>query len=175
MKKLFSTLAILSASFGIATADGYNPKNPAPPQGECTAFDPGFEFSAYVGVAIPNGEGDDEWGGGIGVAYFFTENIGADFNWAPYAYDSTAHFFTGDIAIRWPVKTSCLAPYIVGGGGFVYTDEDSSEAVWRLGGGVDFRPAAFGNVGMFVDGTYNWLDGDFEDATIIRFGLRFPF
>jgi len=164
-----------SASFSIATAeDYYNAKNPAPPSGaECTAFDPGFEFSAYLGASIPTGEGDNTWGGGLGVAYFFTENIGADFNWAPFDYEPTTHFFTADLALRWPVKTSCFAPYVIGGGGFVSNGD--SEGVWRIGAGVDFRPAALGDIGIFFDATYNWMDGIYDDTTILRLGLRFPF
>ena len=174
MKKLLSILAVLSVSFGIATAENYNAKNPAPPLGaECTAFDPGFELSAYVGLSLPNGVGDTAWGGGIGVAYFFTENIGADFNWAGFDNDLTGHLFTADLALRWPMKTSCFAPYVIGGGGFI-TDGDA-EPVWRLGGGIDFRPAALGNIGIFADGTYNWIGGDYSDSTIIRLGLRLPF
>jgi len=175
MKKLLSTLAILSASFGLATAEDYSAKNPAPPlAAECTAFDPGFELSAYVGLSLPNGVGDDNWGGGIGVAYFFTENIGADFNWAVFDYNDAVSFVTADMVLRFPVKTACLAPYVIGGGGLV-TDGNASVDVWRLGGGVDFRPAFLGNIGIFADGTYNWIGGSYTDSTIVRLGLRLPF
>ena len=175
MKKLLSTLAILSASFSLATAEDYNAKNPAPPHSAvCTAFDPGFELSAYVALQSASGAEEEDWGGGIGVAYFFTESIGADFNWAPFDLDdTTAHFFTLDLALRFPVKTSCLAPYIIGGGGFVTSGD--AEPVWRLGGGIDFRPAALGNIGIFADGIYHWIGGPYEDSTIIRLGLRLPF
>lgn len=174
MKKLLSTLAILTASFSLATAGDYSAKAPvAPIAPECTAFDPGFELSAYIGGAFATGGGDDVLGGGLGIAYFFTENIGLDLNYAPYAYDSVVHNITLDAIIRFPIKSACLAPYIIGGGGVV--TNGSTESVWRLGAGVDFRPEALGNIGIFADGTYNWIDGAHPDATIVRIGMRLPF
>ena len=176
MKKLLSTLTILSASFGLATAEDFSAKNPAPPLvAECTAFDPGFEFSAYVGASFATGEAEDNWGGGISVAYFYTENIGTDFSWQMFDYDKTAHFLTADMVIRFPMKTACFAPYIIGGGGFATAQAEDNAWLWRLGGGVDFRPAALGDIGIFADGVYNFLEGDYVDATFVRVGLRFPF
>ena len=173
MKKLLSTLAILSASFGLATAGDYSAKAPvAPVAPECTAFDPGFELSGYIAGSLPSG-GEDELGGGMGIAYFFTENIGLDLNYAVFNYDSALHFVTTDAVLRFPLKSVCIAPYILGGAGVV-TNGDT-EATWRLGGGVDFRPEALGNLGIFADGVYNWIDGDHSDATIVRLGLRLPF
>ncbi len=174
MKKLLSTLAILTASFSLATAGDYSAKAPvAPAPVGCTAYDPGFELSAYIAGELPSG-GDDALGGGIGIAYFFTENIGIDVNYAAFDSDpSTHHFVTGDLVLRFPVKSACLAPYIIGGGGIASNNDN--EAVWRLGGGIDFRPEALGNIGIFADGTYNWIAGDIADATVVRIGLRLPF
>ena len=173
MKKILSTLAILSASFGLATAEDYSAKNPAPPLSDSSAFDPGFELSGYLaGSFVGNGVGD-EWGGGIGVAYFFTENIGADFNWAGFNYDSTVSYWTIDMALRVPMQSNTLAPYFIGGGGWV--SGHGTENLWRVGGGIDYRPAALGNIGIFADGTYNWIGGDYDNSTIVRLGFRLPF
>jgi len=174
MKKLLSTLAILSVSFGLSTAEDHNAKNPAPPMGG-SAFDPGFELSGYIAGSLPSG-GEDELGGGIGVAYFFTENIGADFNWAGFAYDDAMSLWTADLALRIPVRSNTLAPYFIGGGGWVSgMGTDTTGGLWRIGGGLDFRPDALGNIGIFADGTYNWLSGSYPDITVIRVGFRLPF
>lgn len=175
MKKLLSTLTILTASFSLATAGDYSAKAPiAPAPVGCTAFDPGFEMSAYVAGSLPNGNGEDVIGGGIGFAYFFTENIGLDVNYAAFDTESTSHFVTADMVLRFPIKSVCLAPYLIGGAGI--RTNGSSEAVWRLGGGVDFRPAMLGNIGLFADGTYNWINGSvYSDTTIVRVGMRLPF
>ena len=173
MKKLLSTLAILTASFSLATAGDYSAKAPvAPAPVGCTAYDPGFELSAYIAGELPSG-GDDALGGGIGIAYFFTENIGLDVNYAVFDSGPVHHFVTGDLVLRFPIKSACIAPYILGGGGVLANS--SNESVWRIGGGIDIRPAALGNIGLFADGTYNWIGGDISDTTIVRLGVRLPF
>jgi len=175
MKKLLSTLAILTASFGIATAEDYSAKNPAPPMGGGSAFDPGFELSGYLAGSFADG-GDDEMGGGVGVAYFFTENIGTDFNWAGFAYDDTMSLWTIDLALRMPTNGNTLAPYFIGGGGWVSgANAGSTEGLWRVGGGLDYRPDSLGNIGIFADGTYNWTGGNYPDVAVIRLGFRLPF
>ncbi len=173
MKKLLSTLAILTASFSLATAGDYSAKAPvAPIAPECTAFDPGFELSAYIAGSL--GGDEDVLGGGIGIAYFFTENIGIDTNYAAFDNESTAHFITADMILRFPIKSACVAPYLIGGAGV--RANSSTEAVWRLGAGIDIRPEALGNIGLFADGTYNWINGNtYQDMTIVRLGIRLPF
>ncbi len=173
MKKLLSTLAILTASISLATAGDYSAKAPvAPIAPECTAFDPGFELSTYIAGSL--GGDDDVIGGGIGIAYFFTENIGLDTNYSVFDNDSAAHFITADMVLRFPMKSACIAPYLIGGGGI--RTNSTTEGVWRLGGGIDFRPEALGNIGIFADGTYNWINGGaYQDVTIVRLGVRLPF
>ena len=174
MKKLLLSFTILTATFSLATGGDYNTKNPLPPASQtCTAFDSGFELSAYVAASLANEGSDDYMGGGIGIAYFLTENIGVDLNYAPFNYESVVHFSTVDLALRFPMESVCLAPYIIGGGGVV--TDGSTKGVWRIGGGIDFRPEALGNIGIFADGTYNWIDGTYPDTTIVRLGLRLYF
>jgi len=173
MKKLLSTLAILTASISLATAGDYSAKAPVAPMApECTAFDPGFELSAYIAGSL--GGNEDVLGGGLGIAYFFTENIGLDANYAAFDNDSVAHFVTADMILRFPIKSACIAPYLIGGVGARINS--ATETVWRLGAGIDIRPKALGNVGIFADGTYNWIDGStYENTTIVRLGIRLPF
>ncbi|MCF6311220.1 MAG: porin family protein [Verrucomicrobiales bacterium] len=175
MKKLLSTLAILTASFSLATAGDYSAKAPVAPApvAGCTAFDPGFEMSAYLAGELPSG-GSDAIGAGIGFAYFFTENIGIDTNYAAFNSDPAVHhFITADLVLRFPIKSACIAPYVFGGGGVVANS--STETLWRIGAGVDYRPAALGNIGLFADGSYNWIGGNISDTTIVRLGVRLPF
>jgi len=172
MKKLLSTLTVLSLSLGIAAAGGYGKntidKGVVPASG-CDDFGTGFEFSGFVAGAFPD-SGDGEIGGGASIGYFFTENVGLETSYTVAAFESTEHIITANLVYRLPIKEVCIAPYVLLGGGLL--TNSSTDGLWDLGAGLDFR--GFGNIGIFVDGTYNWVDGD-RDFTLVRGGIRIPF
>lgn len=175
MKKLLTTLAVLTASFSFAVAGGgkapvYDAKVPLPDPG-CDCYGTGFEFSGFGGALIPD-DGDSAGGGGIGLAYFFTENIGVDVSYGVYATDpSEEHIVVANLVYRLVNRDACIAPYFLIGGGLL--TNSNTDGLWDIGGGIDFRfPDSC--LGVFVDATYNWVDGD-RDFTLIRGGVRIPF
>ena len=180
MKKLLSTIVLLAVSAGLATAGDYYSKAPvskAPivvPPPVCACFDPGVELSLFGSGILPDSNGNDELGGGIGLGVFFTENIGVNTSYNAHAYDSTLHTVTADLVFRMPIHELCIAPYVFVGGGLA--TNGSTDGLWRIGGGVDIRMQSMGCVGLFVDGAYNWIDSDDHgDGTIVRVGIKVPF
>jgi hypothetical protein len=84
-------------------------------------------FGQYTVGEGPSNAGpirDHGWGGGIGINYFFTRNIGLgiDAAWL-YANDrhfhdgdddngkTTIHNFSGSLIARFPIDEKCLAPF----------------------------------------------------------------
>ena len=115
------------------------------------------------------GDKGDFWGGGLGVNYFFTRNIGIgadsyleEWKW-PYRVN-------GSLILRLPIDKLRLAPYGFGGGGreFKYATQWTGHA----GGGLEFR---FNHhAGIFGDGRRVFPDRT-KDYTLVRFGVRLAF
>lgn len=176
MKKLIYSLAITAVFAGLGTAGDSKapvaPKVPLPPLG-CACFDGGFEFSAFGSGILFNGYGDDALGGGVALGYFLTENIGIEASYSVHATDpSEEHLITANAVFRLPIKSACIAPYLLAGGGLI-TNSDTN-GLFDLGAGIDIRLEALGCLGIFADATYNWVD-DATDFTLIRIGARIPF
>ena len=170
MKKVLAALTFMAFLMGVIRAGDPVTKDPvtmAPQDPLC--FAPGFEFGAYAAGSLPS-NGSDELGGGISMAYYFTENIGFDLSYAVFPYDSEVHAVTADLALRAPAN--CISPYVLMGGGLI--SSDSNDGLYRLGGGLDVRFQNMGNLGLFADGVYNWVEGD-NNFTIARLGVRIPF
>ncbi len=170
-------LAIASGPWSTSTTAGetISDKSVIAPQDPVVldpGFRPGLEFSAFgAGGMSDSDSAGDALGGGVGLAYYFTKNVGVDLSYAVFAFDSEVHTVTADVALRYPLSNSMVAPYLLVGGG-VSTD-GSTEGLYRLGGGLDVRMPS-GNLGVFADGIYNWVDGE-ANFTIARFGVRIPF
>ena len=119
------------------------------------------------------------WGGGVGLNYFFTRNLGlgVDAAWLDVKEDprfgrrdadgdSTAlHSFSGSAIFRLPMDRLCLAPYVYAGGGFHVDGEQWASA--HGGAGLEYRvkPNRFG---VFVDGRWTYL-GDREEREDLNF------
>jgi len=111
------------------------------------------------------------WGGGVGVNYFFTRNIGVGGD--AIIPDDGGNFIDnvdGSLIARFPIANSGLAPYVYGGGG------RQTQPVWEWTGhagvGLEYR---FNPVtGIFADARYIWPDKT-PDEMLIRAGLRFVF
>jgi hypothetical protein len=111
------------------------------------------------------------WGGGVGVNYFITREIGVggDIN----AGDDRGNFIDqalGSLILRWPIESVGIAPYVFGGGGRDF--DPQWEWVGHAGVGMEYRfnPAT----GIFVDGRYIWPDHS-SDRILLRAGLRLVF
>jgi hypothetical protein len=111
------------------------------------------------------------WGGGVGVNYFFTREIGigGDIE-IPDNGGNFVNNVDGSLIARIPIVNSGLAPYVFGGGG------RQTEPVWQWTGhagvGIEYR---FNPVtGVFADGRYMWVDKT-SDEILFRAGVRFVF
>jgi hypothetical protein len=173
--KALATLLLTAALASTAIAGPISSKNPKapvmpPPPAGCDCFAPGAAFGVVGGAILPSdGAYDDALGGGLLGEYFFTENIGIQGSYGVYATDSEHHAFDAALVLRAPIKSLCLAPYILAGGGFSTNAEN--EGNWLVGGGLDYR---FNNcAGIFADGAYHFAENG--DYTIVRLGVKFPF
>lgn len=115
------------------------------------------------------GHGDDNWGGGLGVNYFFTRyiGIGADSYLEEW---KTPYRVNGSLIFRIPIDQVGLAPYAFGGGGrqWKYVPQWSAHA----GGGLELRFNP--NFGLFADGRRVFPDRS-KDYALWRAGVRFAF
>lgn len=111
------------------------------------------------------------WGGGVGVNYFLTREIGlgGDIN-IPNNGGNFIDNASGSLILRLPFETTGLAPYIFGGGGRM------TDRVWEWEGhagiGLEWRLNPI--TGLFADARYIWPE-DSSDSLQIRAGLRFVF
>jgi opacity protein-like surface antigen len=111
------------------------------------------------------------WGGGVGGNYFMTRylGIGADTSFQTGATRFVDHA-VGSLQLRLPIDAAHLAPYVIGGGGYFW-----SERKWGVdvGPGLDFRFNH--NLGIFGDARYVWMNAGGRDQLIFRTGLRVAF
>jgi hypothetical protein len=139
---------------------------------------------------------DHAFGGGVGINYFFTRNLGlgVDAAWLDVKEDprfaetprftrrhsehetTTMHNFTGSVIYRFPIDEKCLAPYIYAGGGCHVDGQQWASA--HAGVGLEYRikPEKFG---VFLDARWTYL-GDREGRDDLNFfstraGFRFIF
>ncbi|HYG21198.1 MAG TPA: hypothetical protein VEH04_00340 [Verrucomicrobiae bacterium] len=111
------------------------------------------------------------WGGGIGLNYFLTREIGfgGDLNIS----DNDGNFIdsaSGSLIARFPIESVGLAPYIFGGG--TRLTDRHWEWAGHAGIGLEFRPNPI--TGIFADARYLWPD-DSGDSLLLRAGLRLVF
>jgi hypothetical protein len=175
MKKITTLFAVAmlagSVFAGPVSYSSKSSKSVVAPAPE-TCFGPGFDIGLYGSALIPNDSRDNYdtgGGGGILAEYFFCNYVGVQ---ASYTINSTAsglHTYSGDLVLRLPIESLCIAPYaIVGGGGD--TDGDSL-GQWHVGGGLDVRFRG-SPLGIFADGAYYWHDNSNRDYTMIRAGIK---
>jgi hypothetical protein len=172
MKKLtYSILACAAvASSAFAGSEMKEYKGPAP--------EPCFKdtelqldiFGSYTD-AVHRSEYGDGFGGGIGLNYFFTRNIGLGVSGNIYDGDVNGVWNTDlSVIARFPIENSvCIAPYILGGGGLV--TDGGTYGTWHAGGGLEWR--ATPSFGIFGEGRYIWAEE--RDAAQVRLGARFVF
>ena len=164
-----------SAIAGPVSYSSKSAKNVVQPQAAigCDCFAPGAAIGINGTGIIFNGDGDDDaLGGGVLAEYFFTEMIGIQGSYNILATDSEHHEFDGALIVRFPITSICLAPYIMGGGGYSTDSNDS----WNVfaGAGLELRLPDVNCLGIFADAAYHWADDDGTDFTLIRLGVKFP-
>jgi hypothetical protein len=130
-----------------------------------------------------------QWGGGVGINYFFTPwlGIGSDINFSDHR-DQTAggpgheggpfaDYVMGNAILRLPLCNSGFAPYVFGGGGRGFNPH--YEWLADLGVGLEYRITP--GFGIFSDGRYIWHDHDStaedpgRDRLLLRAGIRLVF
>src|SRR5215471_14340136 len=115
---------------------------------------------------VDNGIDHGFWGGGAGVNYFFTRDLGlgADFNISSKPDDLRLEDqVTGNLIFRLPLGNSGIAPYIIGSGGRGM----SPRWEWVYGGGVGLEFRFNPTTGIFTDGRYYWNDTTTADNRLI--------
>jgi len=114
---------------------------------------------------------DTEFGVGAGLSYFFTRNIGVGAE--AYSENTTGSFIdsaSANLIARFPLGQSGFAPYVFGGGGRQF-DQDE---LWfcQLGAGMEYR---FNHqIGIFLDARWV-LPEETDYYGVARLGLRFAF
>ncbi|MDB6017634.1 MAG: hypothetical protein JWR19_2123 [Pedosphaera sp.] len=129
-------------------------------------------FKSFPNTNIRHGH----WGGGVGMNYFFTRDlgIGADTSFQTGASDFVDHV-GGNIIARIPIEVLRTAPYVFAGGGRKFDPIDQ----WfgDVGAGLEFRFNR--NLGVFGDARYIWLDkilaNGTRDQALLRAGVRVAF
>jgi opacity protein-like surface antigen len=175
----YITTLLMAVAFASSAVAGpmsapKNPKAPVlpPPAPSCGCFGTGAAFDIFGAAILPEG-GEDALGGGIGVNYFFTPNIGLDFNYSAFATDSVHHQLDGNIVLRAPIDSLCIAPYALAGGGFA--TNSSNRGTYQVGAGIDVRLQSMNCLGIFAEGLYHFAADDTPDFTTVRLGVRIPF
>ncbi len=177
-KKLLLPAALGAAFLATTTFAGDYAKSPVVKgpiiDPGCACYEPGFEFSGFAAGLLPDGAGEDQFSGGASLGYFFTENLGIETSYSVFDVDpSEEHLITANLVYRFVNKDACFAPYIMAGGGVL--TNGSTRGLYDVGAGVDIRFESLGCLGLFADATYNWVEDDGEDFTLIRAGFRIPF
>lgn len=117
------------------------------------------------------GEHEDGFGGGVGMNYFFSQNLGVGIDGTARDADSALWTASASLIARFPLDLggTCIAPYVLGGGG-VQTN-GTTHSAWHAGGGLEFRVAP--GFGVFTEGRYIWAGDD--DQLQARLGFRVVF
>lgn len=139
----------------------------------CACFEPcKLEVSAFYSYTFSDDEAlDGESGGGISLGYFYNKNIGTRLTYN--AIGSAPHHDSSlSLIARFPIESICLAPYALGGGGYLTNGESGPTA--HIGGGLEYKIEAVNCLGIFAEGRYTWSDAT-EDYAGIMTGLRFSF
>jgi hypothetical protein len=129
-------------------------------------------FGAYVDTA--GGGIGDGFGGGLGINYFFTRYIGIGADAMIYDGDAPGVWqFSGSLIARFPLELGglCLAPYILGGGG--YHSGASDSGTYHAGGGLEFRVVPE-KLGLYLESRYTWV-ANTDDNFQARAGVRIVF
>lgn len=173
-------LLLISVSMSASAFAGTyakTPKNPVMPPAGCECFSPGFAVGFFGGgdiYAHSRPEADNGLGGGVLVEYFFNEYLGFQASYGAFSTSPVHHNYEGDLILRYPIKSLCIAPYLMAGGGG--DANGTNRGTWNAGGGIEARFENLHCMAIFADGAYHWAgDSRDNDYTIVRLGVKFPF
>jgi hypothetical protein len=130
---------------------------------------PERKFNELFETNIKNGD----WGGGVGLNYFFTREIGigADMNIGSNGGNFIDQF-GGSLIARLPIEPSGFSPYIFGGG----SRATDPQWEWLVHGGIGLEYRFNPITGVFIDTRYVWhLKEDSTDRIHFRAGVRLVF
>ncbi len=172
---LLMSVALASSALAGPMSAPKNPKAPVlpPPPAGCDCFGPGMSFDVFGAGFFPEGGGDEAAGGGVGMSYFFTRNLGIDLNYSLFATSKEHHQFDGNLVLRAPIDSLCIAPYLLAGGGFA--TNSNSYGTYQAGAGIDIRLQSMNCLGIFAEGLYHFANDEAPDFTTVRLGVRIPF
>ncbi len=126
------------------------------------------------------------WGGGAGLNYFVTRELGFGVDFNASAKKDNYHSVNlnngqiiddvvGSVILRIPIGNSGLAPYAIGSGGRAFGGREVPWQ-WVYGGGVGLEYRWSPTMGIFSDARYFWGDkGTVYSRLLIRAGLRVVF
>lgn len=171
---LLMTVALASSAAAGTVDSSKNAKGPVlpPPAPTCGCFGPGLSVDAFAGAIFNRNGGDGDLGGGLGLNYFFNRNLGFNASYSVYDTSSQHHEIDGNLVLRFPIDSICVAPYVLAGGG--YSTNGTSGGNYDAGGGLDIRFSPTSCIGVFAEGSYHWAASG-DDYTLVRLGVRIPF
>ena len=111
---------------------------------------------------------DDYWGGGIGLTYFLTRNVGLGAS--TYWSDFKGSFFdnvSGEDYLRLPLGASPLAIYGLGSVGYTW---EFNNWFFGFGGGAELRFSK--QFGLFSDIRWMLNEAGEDNGVSVRIGLR---
>jgi hypothetical protein len=128
---------------------------------------------------------DHGWGGGIGINYFLTLNlgVGVEAAWLDARENGSLgggytaiHNYSASLIYRFVETDSCLAPYVFLGGGVAGDGENW--AFGHVGLGAEYRITPQ-KLGIFADARWNYYGDRFghgdQNNVAARVGLRIVF
>ena len=123
---------------------------------------------SLIGFANYTDKTDDYWGGGIGLTYFLTRNvgIGASTTWT----DFKGAFFdnvSGEGYLRLPLGDAPLAIYGIGSAGYTWEFNN-----WFFGAGAGAELRSSKQFGVFSDIQWLFNEGGDNDGVGVRIGIR---
>ncbi|MDB6075505.1 MAG: hypothetical protein JWO89_3145 [Verrucomicrobiaceae bacterium] len=177
MKAIYSLLlaaALSTSAFAGTSYSGKSSKMVQPTTPEPACFAPGWDVGVFGSALISHNGNDVFAGGGVTAEYFFTEMLGIQTNYSVYNTQSEHHQFDGDLVLRFPIHSACIAPYLMAGGGFSTNSDQQGD--FNAGAGIEARFGAMKKTGVFLDGAYHFHTGNNDrDFTIARLGVKFVF
>ena len=186
-----AAVTTMSCAFAGETTYHHDHKSAAQPMDPCFGEKEWqvdlFGAYAFSSSSQDNLFGDHAWGGGLGVNYFFTRNVGVGIEGSLFDPRSSGDVLGQaalNVFVRFPIADSCVAPYLFLGGGAVFNAEDVDAADLKgnsddglleghIGVGVEYRIKH--NFGLFVDGRFTVVDKNDNNYTTIRTGFRIAF
>ncbi len=171
--------ALLLTAGAVRAGDmGMVPMPPPPPQPDF-CFDQNLRsFDVYAGYqwkqddeSMDDSDIGDGMVAGLGVNMFFNRYVGVGVEGAWGESESENWMAAGNLIVRWPIDSICLAPYVFGGGGYYFGGSDHKN-FWNVGAGLEYKFNEYAS--LFGDARWVWSKDD-EQFLTARGGLRFSF